>query len=245
MTNIQLIERAVYREDGALEIVGKPFLTIQGEGPAAGTPAVFIRLAGCNLQCGPCDTDYTTDRRLLDLDQLTREILMLQIPPPWTRPIAVITGGEPFRQDLNQFVNRLRGIVSHVQIETNGTLPPRTGFYWNPQVEVICSPKTEINPKMIERIDYLKYVVVAGKIDSEDGLPTESILGVRPGRIKNFPASSIYIQPCDPGRPEVLDNICQAFYEHRIRENVRAAVESCLKFGYRLSLQTHKIAGLE
>ena len=33
--------------------------TIQGEGPYAGCPAAFIRLAGCNLQCPRCDTEYT------------------------------------------------------------------------------------------------------------------------------------------------------------------------------------------
>ena len=37
------------------------FHTIQGEGPYCGHPAVFIRLAGCNLQCPGCDTGRSDD----------------------------------------------------------------------------------------------------------------------------------------------------------------------------------------
>ncbi len=34
------------------------FSTIQGEGPLAGEPAVFIRLSGCKLACAFCDTNF-------------------------------------------------------------------------------------------------------------------------------------------------------------------------------------------
>lgn len=57
------IRKQVLRDDGALYISGI-FATIQGEGPLTGTPAIFIRLSGCNLQCGFCDTDFEDTSKL-------------------------------------------------------------------------------------------------------------------------------------------------------------------------------------
>jgi len=73
MLNQQLAEKRVERQDGALEIIDI-FPTIQGEGPFAGEPAIFVRLAGCVLQCPLCDTDYTSGRRLISIPSLTEEI---------------------------------------------------------------------------------------------------------------------------------------------------------------------------
>ena len=62
--NQQAPEKQQLRGDGLLA-VHSIFYTIQGEGPFAGETAVFVRLAGCNLQCPLCDTDYTSDRRMV------------------------------------------------------------------------------------------------------------------------------------------------------------------------------------
>src|SRR3954467_9071958 len=48
------------RSDGNSLSIHSIFYTLQGEGPYSGCPAVFMRLAGCNLQCPGCDTDYTS-----------------------------------------------------------------------------------------------------------------------------------------------------------------------------------------
>ena len=56
MINKQPIEKREPSYEGTLQ-VHSIFKTIQGEGPFCGTPCVFVRLAGCNLQCPACDTD--------------------------------------------------------------------------------------------------------------------------------------------------------------------------------------------
>ena len=48
--NIQPIEKRELSTDGSVQ-VHSIFYTLQGEGPFAGQPAVFVRLAGFNLQC--------------------------------------------------------------------------------------------------------------------------------------------------------------------------------------------------
>ena len=91
------------------------FSTMQGEGSKAGMPAIFIRLAGCNLWSGLekfrhkgkgdcalwCDTDfvkgdkYSDSELIADLEKLTEN---------WKKKFIVITGGEPtlqFKKDKN------------------------------------------------------------------------------------------------------------------------------------------------
>lgn len=105
--------------------------TIQGEGPSAGTPALFIRLSGCNLECRPwCDTPYTWDRERFDL---TAERTRLNVGDlaSWaavrSEPLVVLTGGEPLMQQLAliPLVRALVDIGKRVEIETNGTYLPK------------------------------------------------------------------------------------------------------------------------
>ena len=88
----------------ALLQVHSIFHTIQGEGPFAGTPAVFIRLAGCNLKCPGCDTEYTSKRKEMTVAQILDAIYEVS---SITTKLVVITGGEPFRQDLTRLLNAL------------------------------------------------------------------------------------------------------------------------------------------
>src|SRR4051812_26652612 len=97
------------------------FLTIQGEGPEHGKAAVFIRTAGCNLDCPLCDTDYTTNRKVVLIDDIVAKVKELR-----NKCLVVITGGEPFRQNTTQYLCEkllLKGY--QVQIETNGC------FWWD------------------------------------------------------------------------------------------------------------------
>lgn len=151
--------------------INEIFYSLQGEGHYTGTPAVFIRFAGCNLKCSFCDTDFTSFTEMSE-DDIIREIS--QYP---ARHI-VITGGEPTLQITTSFVNKLHDAGKYVQIETNGTnmLPEGCNIDW-----VTCSPKYK--SVRIQHIDELK-VVYEG--DEQDMSVYD-----------NLKASDYRLQPCD------------------------------------------------
>lgn len=241
MLNLQTIEKRRESDDGSLDVF-EVFPTIQGEGPLAGEPAVFVRLAGCNLQCPGCDTDYTSKRRLVRVKNLVYEVQKLTgsqpNPVPWRtrlpspRPLVVVTGGEPFRQRCGPFVGQM--LRTHrVQIETNGTLYDESMVGWWNTTSVVCSPKAgRIADGLDHVITAYKYVVRAGEVDPTDGLPTSILGGARPARPHVGYSGEVYVQPMDE-QDAVLNDA-----------NTRAAIESCQKFGYRLCLQLHKLIGL-
>lgn len=226
-TNAQAPEKRI-TDDGHKLDVNSIFHTIQGEGPFAGTPAVFIRLAGCNLQCPQCDTEYTernarTIGELLTIVQQRRR----------TAKLVVITGGEPFRQEIGPLVRALLIDGYRVQIETNGTFYRDLPFE-HARLFIVCSPKTgAVNSKLLPHICAFKYVAnVESLVESVDGLPTYALgLPARRGlyRPPIWCGAEVYLQPVDE-----KDAIRNA-------HNLHAVVRNCLHFGYRLCLQTHKL----
>lgn len=244
--NVQQPETRNYQADGSLEIVGEPFYTIQGEGPFAGRPAVFVRLAGCDLQCPGCDTDYTTKRRRLSVSDL---IIECYASSDHSTRLVVVTGGEPFRQNLGPFARELLHNEREVQIETNGTIYPDPPFdrdfpFAALGLTIVCSPKTPtVHPKLRRWVKALKYILDADYVSPEDGLPTTT-LGNACGVARPWPdfAGEVFVQPADPRSPVDLDSYFGASEEFQL--NVRAAVQSCMKFGYRYSHQVHKEIGV-
>lgn len=230
----------IKRDDstGQYLVVHSMFYTIQGEGPFAGHPAVFVRLGGCNLQCPQCDTEYTEGSRPMDINDLGPKVFELwesnQQYGRWSPPLVVITGGEPFRQKLGGFVRGLLNNCARVQIETNGTLYDSSisvDDYL--KITIVCSPKAgKINRQLLEYIDAYKYVLSVDNCDLVDGLPT-SALGL-PGRPAR-PSSGVqvYINPLDEKDPA------------RNQANLNAAAISTMKHGYILGVQLHKLVGLE
>jgi 7-carboxy-7-deazaguanine synthase len=229
--NTQPKEPVVSFPNGALQVF-KIWKTLQGEGPLVGTPAIFVRLSGCVLDCGFCDTDYTSSRTLMTPTDILQEVRSIK-GPSWAS-LIVLTGGEPFRQDIKRFVHAAIDDGFTVQIETNGTLYCADLNY--NMVNIVCSPKTpKVNGYLTPHIDAWKYILDGDNVDPNDGLPS-STLGVNlsPARPpENFPRSKIYVQPLD-----VQD-------EQLNRRNQQAAIQSCMKFGYRYSHQLHKTLGLE
>ena len=230
--NNQLPEKQV---DGSVLKVHSIFRSIQGEGPLVGEPAIFIRMAGCNLQCKGCDTDYTSEPTSWDPLDLAGHICLMATIAGFN-PLVVITGGEPFRQNITRLVNALLSNGFRVQIETNGTLALKNFPYG--QVMIVCSPKTpKINPVLVPHISAYKYVIQANGVDPEDGLPSK-ILGkdqrvARPiyGGPMKITKRKVFVQPFDDqNNPE--------------NPNQAAALAVALTYGYRFGLQIHKLVEL-
>lgn len=236
--NIQPIEKRDPASGGFVQ-VHSIFLTIQGEGPFCGTPCVFVRLAGCNLQCPACDTDYTSRRVAMGPYEVLAQVNELWRAECHRRGLVVITGGEPFRQNILPLVRTLIHHDYYVQVETNGTLQPVTEFVcMNPDARnglyIVCSPKTpKLHPIVTTFACALKYVVRAGRV-AEDGLPTSALdMPNPPARPPEGWERPIYVQPLDSG-----DRVENAAHTSE-------AVASCLRHGYTLQLQIHKIIGVE
>lgn len=127
--------------------VSEIFTSFQGEGPYIGTPATFLRLYGCNLDCEWCDTDIST-YEMLSVDDVA-EILMTQMEFNNIN-LLVITGGEPTLQmeEIKRLIKELPEDIK-IQLETNGSI-----FEYLPEIEYVISPK-EDKEKVFE--NYYKY----------------------------------------------------------------------------------------
>jgi 7-carboxy-7-deazaguanine synthase len=127
------------------------FYSIQGEGLWTGTPAIFVRLAGCNLACDFCDTDYSTKffANADDVVQMVRDA-------GGDCPMIVLTGGEPLAQnETPALIEALRRDGRRVHIESNGTI-----FTELPDDVWLCvSPKERVDPRMAARANEAKLVV--------------------------------------------------------------------------------------
>lgn len=97
------------------------FKSIQGESSFAGRPCIFVRLAGCNLRCSWCDSEYTfTGGYKLSEDEVVAEVAKLA-------PVKLveITGGEPLLQEREvvPLMERLLGAGYELMVETSGERP--------------------------------------------------------------------------------------------------------------------------
>ena len=222
-------------------LVNSIFPTIQGEGPHAGVPAVFLRLAKCNLRCTFCDTEFEHGVGY-DPEALCSAIDGHISDTGFGGRLLVITGGEPLLQDLLPFLDLFFerfGDQWWVQIETAGTV-------WQGNLETlvlrgyvsfVCSPKTKsVHPEIVKYCRDWKYIVASDDFDPDDGLP---IKGTQP----NLPdykvyratrvSDTIWVQPKD--QQDVEKN----------EKNTWWAAQLAMSKNYRLSVQVHKIVGLE
>lgn len=149
------------------------FYSVQGEGTWVGTPAVFVRLAGCNLSCAFCDTDYS-----LKFFAPAGEVIARVRAEGGACPMIVLTGGEPFAQrETPSLIEALRADGRRIHIESNGTIAADLP----PDVWLTVSPKERLDPRMAARANEVK-LIVDGRVPLEwlDAFPAGTPVFLQP-----------------------------------------------------------------
>lgn len=193
--------------------INEIFYSLQGEGFLAGTPSVFIRLAGCPLRCRFCDTKYAWDPDAGTDNTIPK--IMQTIQQHNTRFI-VITGGEPMiASDLAQLTKQLKSSGKHITIETSGIafIPDLACDLMSISPKLSNSTPSDpahikmhedarldlaVLSELIDNYQYqLKFVV-----DSTDDLPEiQNVLE----KIKNVDSEKVMLMPQAKTRDELLD----------------------------------------
>lgn len=180
ITGKKFFSKAAETQDDAVRLlVTSIFYTFQGEGPFTGRPALFVRLAKCNLACSFCDAYFEEGDWMTFEEILTEARKQIEGGAEFAGDVRdfvkrnvglVVTGGEPMLQDaLGAFFGAVQHKFAWLQVETNGTqnlaaLPK--------VVKVVVSPKCsekggkavkylEPHPSVAERATCLKFVVTA------------------------------------------------------------------------------------
>lgn len=134
------------------------FYSVQGEGTFTGTPAVFVRLAGCNLSCRFCDTDYAL-RFFLRVDDVVARVREIG----GGCPMVVLTGGEPLAQSESlELIEALQRDGRRVHVESNGTIATDLPA----AVWLTVSPKERLDAQMAARANEAK-LIVDGRVPLE------------------------------------------------------------------------------
>ena len=194
------------------------YKSLQGESSYTGLPCVFVRLAGCNLRCVWCDSEYTFHGgQRMSLEEI--EVEVHRLSP--NGGLVEITGGEPLLQEREavDLMGRLLAIGYTVLLETSGERPlERVPAAVVKIVDVKCPDSGEgetfriSNLEALGRQDEVKFVV-ASRQDYEfarDFHPAafpeyvsghgDFISGISQGRIRKPRCFALYGRPAASGR---------------------------------------------
>lgn len=220
------------------------FVTLQGEGSRTGSPAIFVRFAGCNLWSGIedqrnrgigdcalwCDTDFHRGDRMT-VEEIVGAVADRALAEGMISPLVVFTGGEPLLQfkrnvqDGERLLIALRRAGTETALETNGTqeMPHELAPLWS---------HVTVSPKGLRAVpgstDHLRPLAAQDlKVVVPCPIPVEDLR-------KLYPRATLYFQPKDEWGISTLDP----------GANLALARRLAAQHGGRLSIQTHKLLGL-
>jgi organic radical activating enzyme len=205
--------------------IAEVFLSLQGEGPSAGTPAHFIRLQGCSVGCAWCDTRYSWPAeggREASLETLWDEARALG-----QARLLVVTGGEPLEHP--GLATLLRGALARwprVEVETSGIAPPpltdpRLAYNVSPKLPGATQRWEETwrhLPAWLAEPNATFKIVVGDPPDPDDA--------VRLIASHRLPAERVMLMP-------------EGLTDDRVRAHAGAVAELCRTHGWRMSPRLH------
>jgi len=234
-------EGTVKKDDFGLFVNEIFYDTIQGEGLSIGTPAVFLRLAGCTLNCVWCDTEWQKG-----YNAANSEIMALMVDHGIVDRLKnghhlVITGGSPMKQQdsLIKFIRSFCGITGFlpiIEIENECTIIPKVELlkyimYWNNSPKLRSSGMKErarYKPEVLEafkdpnilvpRVTY-KFVIA----DKNDWGEIYQFF-IKPGFVKK---SQIILMPLGATKEELFSNekmVVSLAVEEGVRYSTRAQI---------------------
>lgn len=176
---------------------------------------------------------------MLAVSELVRKVNALAVfHNVSAKTLVVITGGEPLRQSIGKFVYSLWMSNFKVQIESNGVFAPDDildELLLDGAATLVVSPKTSrIHHRCRELASCFKYVLDATSVDPKDGLPVEALGHVaRDGVARPYPGVPVFVNPFDEKDGELN------------AKHLAATLATCMKHGYIMGVQLHKLVNIE
>lgn len=214
--------------------VNEIFQSVQGEATFTGTPSVFVRLQGCPVGCGWCDTKHTWElnhdhvvsiHSMIDKQNDSESHAIMSaldltylVSEKYSAKHIVITGGEPCLYDLIELTTLLINNGCSVQIETSGT----KAIYCHKDTFVTLSPK-------IGMPGGLKVLESNWALADEIKMPVGKQSDIEKLRA-NVPAqymSKVWLQPLSQSKSAT-----------------KLCVDQATENGWKVSIQTHKYLGV-
>ena len=134
------------------------FHSLQGESRSVGLPTTFVRLTGCPLRCGYCDTEYAfSGGQWMRLDDVLARVGTL------SARFVTVTGGEPLAQKgCIELLTRLADAGYQVSLETSGALDVSAV---DPRVVKVMDLKTPGSGEMLRnRYENLEHLTMRDQI---------------------------------------------------------------------------------
>lgn len=163
-----------------------------------------------------CDEHHEEPYTEMSEQDIFNKILYLGMLSSRMIDLIVITGGEPFTQDFAELVRTLHFPGVTIQVESNGTIFQENFPYH--AIELVVSPKagSAVDPRLDDFVLAHKFVLRKNERISHCWIDPKKV----------------YIQPMDEGDPD------------KNKENMKWAAQLCMEYGFKLSLQVHKILGM-